>query len=398
MPKLTKRSVEAAEVRADNYLIFDDEIPGFGLRIMPSGWKSYVLQYRHRGRTKRITLGQHGRITPEEARRKARELTGDISRGADPSGEREAMHRAPTVRQVCERFLTEYVAERCKPSTEREYKRSVELFILPRLGSFKIGDVARRDVAKLHDDLRNIPYQANRTLGVLSKLFNLAEVWGLRPDGSNPCRHVKKFPEEKRERFLSLEELTRLGKVLDQVEAEDPERRSAVAAIRLLILTGCRLGEIQTLQWEHVQGDVLALPDSKTGAKRVHLGDDAREELARIERQPDNPYVIAGKVPGQYLTDMQKPWRAIRERAELPEVRIHDLRHSYASIAATNGEGLHMIGKLLGHTQVQTTARYAHFAETQAKASAERVSGTIARALYQRNEAEPEKPAADLPS
>ncbi len=221
-------------------------------------------------------------------------------------------------------------------------------------------------------------YQANRTLGVLSKMFNMAEVWGLRTDGSNPCLHIKRLKEEKRERFLSAEEFRRLGAVLDEILETGSESRSAVVAIRLLMLTGCRLSEIQKLRWEHVDLDAgeLNLPDTKTGRRAVPLAPSAVRLLAGLPRD-DNPWVIVGRKAGSYLTDLQHPWRRIREQAELPNVRIHDLRHSFASRALALGEGLPMIGKLLGHTQVQTTARYAHLARDTVKASAARIGDSI---------------------
>ena len=227
---------------------------------------------------------------------------------------------------------------------------------------------------KLHFDLRDKPYQANRTLGVLSKMFSLAEIWGLRPDGSNPCRHVKRYKESKRERFLSPEETGRLGEVLAEAESEMP---SAVAAFRLLLLTGCRLSEIQFLRWEYVRDDCIELPDAKTGGRVVPLGPEARAVLAALPREDDNPWVIRGRLPGSHITDLQRPWRRIRERADLDDVRIHDLRHSYASRALALGESLTMIGKLLGHTQVQTTARYAHLARDSIQTAAARVTGSI---------------------
>ena len=223
----------------------------------------------------------------------------------------------------------------------------------------------------------------NRTLGVLSKMFNLAELWGLRPDGSNPCLHVKRYKEEKRERFLNAEEFTRLGRVLDEILEDGSETRSAVAAIRLLMLTGCRLSEIQKLRWEHVDLDAgeLRLPDTKTGWRAVPLAPSAVRLLTSLPRDEDNPWVIVGRKPGWHLTDLQHPWRRIRARAGLDGVRIYDLRHSFASRALALGEGLPMIGKLLGHTQVQTTARYAHLARDNVKASAARIGDSIDRDL-----------------
>ena len=272
------------------------------------------------------------------------------------------------------RFLEDYVPVHCKPSTREEYRRSVTLFIDPAIGETRISEVQRKDIAELHHGMRDKPYQANRTLGVLSKMFSLAEVWGWRADGSNPCRHVKRYKERKRERFLSPEETERLGGVLRETENEMP---SAVAAIRLLLLTGCRLSEIQFLIWEYVKDDCIELPDAKTGGRVVPLGPEARAVLSALPREDGNPWVIAGKLPGSHLTDLQRPWRRIRERAGLEDVRIHDLRHSFASRALALGESLTMIGKLLGHTQVQTTARYAHLARDSIQNAAARITGSI---------------------
>ena len=385
MAKLTKRTVEGLAPAGKDYFLWDSEVAGFGVRVMASGKKSYLIQYRSGGRTRRVTLGRHGTVTADAARKRAKELLGAVAKGENPAEDIHIHRRGPTFASICDRFLKEYVPIHCKPSTAGEYRRSVELFIKPALGSHKIIDIARPDIARLHHSMREIPYQANRTLGVLSKIFNLTEVWGLRPDGSNPCRHVKKFKEEKRQRFLSGEELARLGQVLTEVEADGTASRSAVTAIRLLILTGCRLAEIQTLKWSYVKGNVIELPDSKTGAKTIYLGTSALAVLASVERLPDNGHVITGKFPGRHLTDLQRPWRRIRKRAGLEGVRIHDLRHTFASHAVSNGEGLPMLGKLLGHTQVQTTARYAHLADSPVKDSSERISDHLSRALSGQN-------------
>jgi integrase len=214
-------------------------------------------------------------------------------------------------------------------------------------------------------------------------MFNLAEMWGLRPDGSNPRRHIRKYVEEKRERFLSAAELRRLGQVLDEMEAERLELPSAVAAIRLLLLTGCRLNEIMKLRWDHVDlaHAVLRLPDSKSGAKTVQIGQAAVGVLAAMERQPFNPHVIAGTQAGKPLSDLQPFWQRVRARAGLKDVRIHDLRHTFASVAVASGQGLPMIGKLLGHSQVQTTARYAHLAGDPLQSAANDVSDAVAAGL-----------------
>lgn len=383
MAKLTKRSVDLAPPGEAISVLWDDELRGFGVRIHPTGRKVYIVKCRIKGQQRFITIGQHGPVTADQARARAYEILSEAKNGRDPAKELDQARKAPTVKGLGERFMTEHVSVRCKPSTQYEYRRSVELFINPKLGTRKVTDIQRRDIAELHHSLKHIPYQANRTLGVLSKMFNLAEVWGLRPDGSNPCLHVKKFPEQKRERFLSTEEFAALGKALRQVEADKSETQSAVNAIRLLMLTGCRLGEIMTLKWEHVNmaAGELRLPDSKTGAKVVHFGAAVAEILNGIERIDCNPWVITGRKEEARLTDLQHPWRRIRAIAKLPTLRIHDLRHSYASGALALGEGLTMIGRLLGHTQVQTTARYAHLASDPVKAAAGKVSDAIAAAV-----------------
>ena len=380
MARITKRTVDALVAHERERVVWDDDIKGFGVRVHPTGRKAYIVKTRYRGRVIKMTIGTHGAVTPSYARVRAAEIITDARAGKDPAGRRTD---APTMRALGRRFLDEYVPAHCKPSTAEEYRRSVKLFIDPRIGSRRVPDIQRSDIAALHHDLRDTPYQANRTLGVLSKMFNLAELWDIRPDGSNPCRHVKRFREENRERFLSDAEYQRLGTALKEIEADGSETPPAIAAVRLLMLTGCRLSEIQKLRWEHVdlEAGELRLPDTKTGAKVVYLGDPAIAVLRGIDRQDGNPWVIAGRKPGSHLTDLQHPWRRIRARAGLDDVRIHDLRHSFASGGLLVGEGLPMIGKLLGHTQVQTTARYAHLANDPIKSAANRIASRIAEVV-----------------
>ena len=377
--KITKRAIDSIKCDGTDRFHWDRDLPGFGVRVRASGRKFFVAQFRAGGRVRRMTLGPVTAMTPDIARTRAMALLAEAKAGGDPASQRDADRRAATVRLLGQRCLEEYVPDHCKESTAREYRRSVELFIDPGIGGRKVTEIQRKDIAELHHAMRKTPYQANRTLGVLSKMFNMAEVWGLRPDGSNPCLHVKRFREEKRERFLSAEEFRRLGAVLDEILEDGSETRSAVVAVRLLMLTGCRLSEIQKLQWAHVDLDAgeLNLPDTKTGGRAVPLAPSAVRLLESLPRNDDNPWVIAGRKPGGHLTDLQHPWRRIRERAKLPDVRIHDLRHSFASRALALGEGLPMIGKLLGHTQVQTTARYAHLARDTVKASAARIGDSI---------------------
>ena len=380
MARITKRIVDGLGAHEREHVVWDDEIKGFGVRVHPSGRKVYIVKTRYRGRAVKVTIGPHGPVTPAQARTRAAEIISETRVGRDPASWNRPAAKAPTMRELGGRFLREYVSDHCKASTAEEYRRAIKQCIEPKIGKLPVTEVQRSDIAALHHGLRHTPYQANRTLAVLSKMFNLAELWELRPDGSNPCRHVKRFKEEKRERFLSDEEYKRLGAALSEIEQEGSETTAAIAAIRLLMLTGCRLSEIQKLLWEHVdlEAGELRLPDSKTGAKVVHLGDPAVAVLRGIEQSDDNPWVIAGRKPESHLTDLQHPWRRIRMRAGLDDVRIHDLRHSFASGGLLVGEGLPMIGKLLGHTQVQTTARYAHLADDPVKSAANRIASRIA--------------------
>jgi len=376
---ISHRTVHALPVGDKDAVYWDRKLQGFGVRVYPSGSKVYVVQTRAGGKSKRVAIGRHGVITSEQARAKATQIIARIKAGEDPDPDAAKPAPAPTVAELAERYLTEHVEVRCKPRTVEACRWLVKKFVIPDIGKMAIDAVDREHIAALHHKHRNTPYQANRILEVVRKMFNLAEAWGLRKDGGNPCRFVQKFKEKKRERFLTDEEFHRLGQVLNEIEADGSETLSAVTAIRLLMLTGCRLSEIQTLQWEDVNLEAaeIRLRDGKTGARMVPLSGAAVSVLSTLPRLEDNPWVIVGRKPGAHLTDLQHPWRRIRARADLDDVRIHDLRHSFASRALALGESLPMIGKLLGHTQVQTTARYAHLADESVKASGSRVGDSI---------------------
>ncbi|MDP0927963.1 tyrosine-type recombinase/integrase [Paracoccus onubensis] len=379
MARITKRIVDAATPTNKEFFIWDEELKGFGLRVYPSGRKMYLAQFRTGGRLRRINIGLHGAVTPDLARTEAMKHLSGVRLGADPAGERDRRKASPTVKEFGTRFLSDHVALHCKAKTHREYQRAFDLYINPKFGSHRITDISRTDVVRLHQSMKQTPYQANRTVAILSVMFTVAHSWGIRTDGMNPCWKVKRYREEKRERYLIPDELARLGKVLDEAR-DEPE---AVNCIRLLLLTGCRLSEIQTLKWDYVDYTVgvLRLPDSKTGAKLVPIGKAAIEVLKNILKVEGNPYVITGRIEGQHLTDMQKPWRRLRKRAGLDDLRIHDLRHSFASDALQLGQDLTMIGRLLGHTQVQTTARYAHLKTDPIRSAADEVSEAVALAL-----------------
>ena len=380
--KLTKRAVEAVRPADRDLILWDTELKGFGCKVTPKGKRVYFAYYRTReGQQRRPSIGVHGAMTCEQARETARQWLADRDR--DPSGLRQARKSAPTVAEFAERYVTQHAEAKKSSKSTVQDRRMLERFVLPAFGKHKLAEVTRADVVKLHHRLKDTPYQANRVLALLSKMFNLAESWDLRPDGTNPCRHVEKYRERNRERFLSEAELARLADVLAAAERTRTETPSVIAAIRLLLFTGARLSEILTLRWEHVdvEGQCLRLPDSKTGAKVVYLPPAALEILTALDRHEDNPYVIAGAKLGSHLINLQKPWRRIRAKAGLDDVRLHDLRHSFASMAVAGGLTLPVIGALLGHTQPATTARYAHLADDPLKQAANLIGGRIAAAM-----------------
>jgi integrase len=384
--RITKRTVDTARPTSKDIYLWDDELSGFGLKVTPTGRKVYLVQYRlggRKGRTRRVTIGQHGELTPTAARIEAKRLLGQVAIGRDPASDRDKMKADKTLTAVLDQFMTEHVKSKRKASTAREYQRIAKLYIVPRIGRRPISEIKRQDIAKLHHELSSKPYQANRTLALLSKFFNWTERHGLRPDGSNPCRHIEKYRESRRERFLSEAELARLGDALRAAESDRSATPWIVASIRLLTFTGARLSEILTLEWEHVNEErgLLMLPDSKTGRKAVHLNAPALGVLQAIPRLEGNPYVICGEKGGRHLVNLEKPWRRIRAAAQLDDVRLHDLRHSFASVGASSGHSLVVIGKMLGHSQPSTTARYAHLADDPVKAASDAVGARIAAAM-----------------
>jgi integrase len=391
MPKLTKRYVDAAKPKQQEFFLWDDEIPGFGVRVRPSssrflnGTKTFILQYRNaHGNQRRMKLGRMGiDTTAERARKKARDELSNIADGRDPQKDKKDRRDAETVNQLADRYMTDHASVFKKASSQKSDDDLLRLHIRPSLGIERVEAITRRDVSNLHSRMKNTPGAANRTLALLSKMMNLAEKWGIRPDGSNPCRHVDKYPERKMQRFLSEQELARLGQVLSEAERTQTEMTSVIAAIRLLIFTGARTGEILNLKWDQVdfENAWLNLDDSKTGAKLIYLAPGALEVLKGIERQKNSPWVIQGRDPRKALVNIRKPWGRIRKHANLDGVRLHDLRHSFASFGAASGLSLPMIGKLLGHSQPATTARYAHLAADPMRKAVSAIGEKIAAAM-----------------
>ena len=379
---ISGRTVDALPVGDRETVFWDRDMAGFGVRVYPTGAKVYLAQARVRGKTKRVTIGRHGLVSAEDARLEAAELISRIKRCKESTGSGAVTPTVSgtTLAEVADRYIREHVAVRCKPTTARACRVALEKYLLPEFGSRSLDAIGQDQVAALHYRLHKTPAMANQVVEILSRLFYAAESWGIAPESGNPCQFLKKYKKRSCERFLSEEEFRRLGDVLCEMQDEGTLSASAAVAIRLLMLTGCRRNEILTLQWIDVdlEAGELRLRDAKTGARWVALSPTARQVLATIPRRPSNPWVISGRGASGRLSNLNKPWIEVRKRAGLEDVRIHDLRHSFASRALALGESLPMIGKLLGHRQVQTTARYAHLAQESVKASSARVAESIA--------------------
>jgi len=378
--KLTKRTVDAARPEAERYILWDGALKGFGLRVEASGTKTFLVRYRIAGRKRFVAIGRFGELTPEQARGLAQETLAGVRHGLDPADERRKERAALSVADLAARFLTEHVDAKRKESTAVHYRSLIDCYLPPKHGSRKAQDFARADLARLHLSLQDRPYQANRLLAVVASMYSYGERHGLLPEGYNPAARIERFPEARRERFLTTEELARLGEAFRKFES-DGRFGSGIAALRLLLFTGARLREILHLRWEYVdlERGLLLLPDSKTGRKTITLNAPALAVLQSLERL--GPFVISGAFPDIPRADLKKPWTAVTEAASLPGLRIHDLRHSFASVGAGAGLGLPIVGKLLGHTQAATTQRYAHLDADPIRRAADAIGATIAAAL-----------------
>ena len=379
---ISRRTVEALKVGKDT-MFWDRELPGFGVRVYPSGRKVYIAQTRANGKAgQRVTIGPHGMITPEEARRRAALIIARIKAGEEPVAEPLSVKLAkgPTVADLARRYLEDHVAVRCRASTAELYRVAVDKYILPWFGKQPALAIDHARVTELHHVLRDKPVMANKVVETLSRIYNAAEDKGLIPEASNPCGLVVKNRERKRERFLTPDEFQRLGRALREVTGCRRVSPYSVAAIRLLILTGCRKREILHLRWEQVDLEAaeLRLPETKTGPRTVSLSPRAVRVLESIARLPDSPWVIPGMVEGRPMRNIDEAWGVVCELAGIEDARIHDCRHSFASRALALGENLPMIGRLLGHSEEQTTERYAHLDRDWVREGAIRISESLA--------------------
>lgn len=375
-----------------NDVEWDGEIPGFGVRITSAGVKSFVLSYRMNGRKRRYTIGRCSEWSVDAARDRALELKREIRSGKDPLDEKQKSNSEPTLTVLAKQYLERHAATHKRKSGQRNDRQMINGILLPRLGTLQIKAIGKRDIESLHASLKATPYRANRLLSLLSKMFTLAVEWGWRTD--NPVKGVQRFHEDKRERWLTVEELQRLHKALDNYTDQ-----KAANAIRLLLLTGAREGEVLKADWTQfdLQRGIWTKPSHHTKQKKIEHTPLSADVIKLLEEmKPKNGALFPGKKKGVVRATLRRPWVQVCKAAGLveavtlkgkrrmitryrPTLRIHDLRHTYASHLVSNGVSLQVVGKLLGHTNPQTTNRYAHVADEALRQATNRF-GEIVRA------------------
>lgn len=380
---LTKRVIDAFSYVGPaprRCAIWDDLMPGFGVRAFPSGRKSFVLSYQHQQRKRLMTIGQYGVLTVDQARDRARAHLVSLVDGKDPLAERQRVAQGETVKDLATLYLERYAKPHKK--TWRTDNAMLRDLILPRWGTLKLTALARTDVADLHRRMGlKHPYSANRMTELVSRMFELATQWQLLPEGyPNPGRRIHAFKEVRRDRFVRQDEMPRLAAAIDAESS--PFVR---AAFWLYLLTGMRKQELLNARWEDIDfsSGLWRLPKTKSG--RVHhipLSTRAVATLKALPREKDNPYVIPGAREGQPMKNIDKAWRRIRKAAALEDVRIHDLRRTTGSYMAQDGASLHLIGTVLNHRDPSTTAVYAHFQRDQERAMLDRHADRLLDAAY----------------
>lgn len=403
--KLSKKMIDAFEATGKLEYLWDAEVKGFGVVITPAGSKSFILNYRNQdNRSRRKTIGKYGKLTVEQARDIARDLTYRIAKGDDPVQQDEWQRNQPTFEEVAKRFLDDHSAIRSRPATHASNVQILAHMLLPHFGKMKIRSIERKDIYDYLAKNRQRPIGANRSLACMSSIMSKAELWGYRDRNSNPCFGVERFPENRRERFLSEQEFAALESAMQRAERNLTESPHVLAMFRIMMHTGCRPGEARHLKWDYVDftNRVIRLPKEATKEKRpktLFITPYIEGVLKNIRRMEGNPYVIVSeRNDGKPIADVKKPWDRIKKAAGITtELHLHDLRHSHASMANALGYSLPMIGALLGHTQAQTTLRYAHLATDHLRQAAEDISNRIAGVAKTTSPMPPhDKPRANL--
>ena len=366
--RLSQSRIEALEARKSPYDIRDTELTGFGVRVLPSGGKRFFVHSQHEGQRIWKTMGDADSIGLDEARRRATELLAAIRRDETPALPEERLFEAVAA-EVFERYGRNW-----KPGTRKVNRNYLRNTILPRFRGRNIADITRQDVQRWFASLRATPVAADRSAPILSVIMRQAELYGYRPEGSNPCTGIRRYRRKGRERFLSGQELHRLARVLDSHEARHPR---GVAFIRLLLLTGCRKSEIVTLGWSDYREGRLFLRDGKTGPRTVWLSSPARAVLDGFPLRGKWVFPSPQRQGPVSAPVFERFWSRVREAAEIADVRLHDLRHTYASIAVMQGESVTTTGRLLGHNDPGTTLKYAHLSDRSVREAADALAGIL---------------------
>lgn len=385
MPKITKRFVESITPDPKKTLIYwDAELKGFGLVVLPSGRRTYCIQYRNTIHIKkRLKIGVHGQITTEEARVLAKKQLSQVVHGEDPMEQKKVEMALPRMRELAAQYFERH-AERKRLKSQKEDRAMLNKYILPAFGDKRVPQVTFHEIQTLHLKLKDTPYRANRILALLSKMFSLAVSWGWRSD--NPVLGIERYQEEKRDRWLNDEELQRLWSVLEAY----PEHITAYV-LKFLLLTGARKGEVLQATWDQfdLEKGIWTKPAHLTKQKKkehLPLSDKTLEVLYSLKKLifQQSPYLFPGKVEGAPLQEIKTFWKRVLKEAKLESVRIHDLRHTHASHLVSSGLSLSIVGKLLGHTQASTTHRYAHLADEPLREATE-IFGSKLEKLISKN-------------
>ena len=379
MAKLTNRTITNLTFNNSNYIVWDDDIKGLGIRVSQKR-KSFILKYRighgRKAIVKKRGIGKFGILNTEQARIFAKEYLLIASKGKDPF---EQSNHTTTIKEFCNLYIERHAKIKKKESSMIEDQRMIKLQIIPHFGKVKVTDLTRAMIVKHHESLSNTKPMANRFLALLSKMMNLAEKWEFRPLYSNPCKHVDRYPEKPREVYLMMDELERVGSAMR--ELKDIESNYVLSAIQMLILTACRTGEILSLKWEYIdfENSCMNLPDTKTGERKIYLNPSALHILEKLEKKSE--YVFVSRVENKRITTIRLTWKKICKIAGLTNVRPHDLRHTFASHAVNNGFSLPIIAKMLGHKDLKTTQRYAHLHQDPVNKASDDVSLKIRKVM-----------------
>ncbi len=392
--KLTKTAVDAAQPKTCDVELRDTIVPGFLCKVTPAGRKVFMLQYRtNSGVRRKPALGQFGELTVEQARSLAQDWLAEVRRGGDPGHDKAEARKAPTVKELCGRFMEDHSKPHNKPSTQDGYQYQIDSFVIPAFGSKKVHEVTRHDITALMKRMEKSPTQANRVLSLARKMFNLSELWGYRPDGSNPCRHVPKYPEKGSTRLITDEQMVSLFAYLDKAEAEELEHPIYLLAVRLQFEFAARMSEILLLQWDWLDlpNGRVVWPDSKTGDMSKPLSEEARRLLTNAPRYGKSPYVCPAildhdKALGPH--SYYQAWRRILDRAGVPKVGTHGIRHRSATDIANSGIPVKVGMALTAHKTVAMFMRYVHTEDDPVRKAAELVANRRKSVVGARQESE----------